>query len=103
MQVKPISKKEASLQKKYLLIFLSEDMPGETTNHVWQEQNSSTCHTWFFKKRNCFKNNPLLFTAILAPKRENTAKNNIHSSLLFAVLSLCRRNRCLTLKQSISF
>jgi len=56
-----------------------------------------------FKKRNCFKKIPSLQVDIPAPKRENTVKNNILSSLLFAVLSLCRRNRCLALKQSMSF
>ena len=56
-----------------------------------------------FKKRNCFKNTPSIETSIPAPKRENTAKITIHSSLLFAVLSLCRRNRRLTEKHPKSF
>ena len=57
----------------------------------------------FLKKRSCFRYIPLLNPGTPAPKRDNTAKAAVKSSLFFAELSLCMRNHWRTMKQPRSF
>jgi hypothetical protein len=48
--------------------------------------------------------NYFLFICFIRRQRGNTLANNIIPAfMLFAVFSLCRRNRCHTEKQEISF
>jgi len=50
MQIKQSNKRSITSEKilkTFFNIFIRRHAK-ETTNHAWQEQNSSTCHAWFF-------------------------------------------------------
>jgi hypothetical protein len=78
-----------------------------------KRKNPSIYHKRFFPEKRVSKNSIFAITALsyfflflcFIPRQRGNAlaNNNIPAIMLFAVLSLCRRNRCLTEKQAISF